>query len=173
MTHFVRTPKGTLSFKKNFYKYIFIADNISMYIMCVILCLFSALSLRVGTLQISIIIIIIINNPQWHRPWHTHQMQCRLSACLRPSAASQDCIPWRHGFLEARMHKVSTPRMTATLRKSDHWFVFTHLVLLMGHNHQWPHWKFELRLVLRVHVCMCVWCVCCTSIVIMYNCILF
>ena len=40
--------------------HIFIADNISilMYIMCVILCLFSALSRRVGTLQISIIIII-------------------------------------------------------------------------------------------------------------------
>ena len=30
-----------------------------MYIMCVILCLFSALSCRVGALQISIIIIII------------------------------------------------------------------------------------------------------------------
>ena len=37
----------------------FIADNISVsvYIMCVILCLFSALSCRVGTLQNSIIII--------------------------------------------------------------------------------------------------------------------
>ena len=31
-----------------------------MYIMCVVLCLFIALSLRVGALQISIIIIIII-----------------------------------------------------------------------------------------------------------------
>ena len=31
-----------------------------MYIMCVILCLFSALSRRVGALQISIIIIILI-----------------------------------------------------------------------------------------------------------------
>ena len=31
-----------------------------MYIMCVILCLFSALSRRVGALQISIIIIIIV-----------------------------------------------------------------------------------------------------------------
>ena len=42
--------------------YIFIVDNISisMYIMCGILCLFSALSRRVGALQISIIIIIII-----------------------------------------------------------------------------------------------------------------
>ena len=41
--------------------YIFIADNISisMYIMCVIQCLFSALSRRAGALQISIIIIII------------------------------------------------------------------------------------------------------------------
>ena len=40
--------------------YIFIADNISilMYIMCVILCLFSALSRRVGALQISIILFI-------------------------------------------------------------------------------------------------------------------
>ena len=39
----------------------FIAENISilMYIMCVILCLFSTLSCRVGVLQISIIIIII------------------------------------------------------------------------------------------------------------------
>ena len=38
------------------------ADNISisMYIMCVILCLLSALSRRVGALQISIIIIIIM-----------------------------------------------------------------------------------------------------------------
>ena len=41
--------------------YIFIADNISilMYIMCVILCLFSALSHRVDALQISIIIVVI------------------------------------------------------------------------------------------------------------------
>ena len=35
-----------------------------MYIMCVILCLFSALSRRVGTLQISFIIIIIIVHAQ-------------------------------------------------------------------------------------------------------------
>ena len=44
-----------------FLTYIFIADNISisMYIMCVILCLFSALSRRVCALQISIISIII------------------------------------------------------------------------------------------------------------------
>ena len=43
-----------------FLTYIFIADNITMslYIMCVILCLFSALSRRVGSLQISIIVII-------------------------------------------------------------------------------------------------------------------
>ena len=42
--------------------YIFIADNISilMYIMCVILCLFSALSRRVGALQMSIILYIYI-----------------------------------------------------------------------------------------------------------------
>ena len=42
------------------YVYSFIADNISisMYIMCVMLCLFSAFSRRVGALQISIIIII-------------------------------------------------------------------------------------------------------------------
>ena len=41
--------------------YIFVADNISisMYIMCVTLCLFSALSRRVGAVQISIIIITI------------------------------------------------------------------------------------------------------------------
>ena len=38
-----------------------IAVSISMYIMCVILCLFSALSRRAGVLQISI--IIIINRP--------------------------------------------------------------------------------------------------------------
>ena len=37
-----------------------ITFSISMYIMCVILCLFSALSRRAGALQISIIIIIII-----------------------------------------------------------------------------------------------------------------
>ena len=39
--------------------FFFIADNISiaMYIMCIILCLFSVLSCRVGSLQISIIII--------------------------------------------------------------------------------------------------------------------
>ena len=44
-----------------FLTYIFIADNVStsMYIMCVILYLFSALSCRVGALQISIIIITI------------------------------------------------------------------------------------------------------------------
>ena len=45
-----------------FFSYIytfFIADNIfiSMYIMCVILCLFSTLSCKLGALQISIIII--------------------------------------------------------------------------------------------------------------------
>ena len=41
----------------------FIADNISisMYIVCVILCLFSALSRRIGAVQMSIIIIIIGN----------------------------------------------------------------------------------------------------------------
>ena len=46
-------------FSSFFLIYIFIADNISisMYIMCVILCLFGALSRRVGALQISIIII--------------------------------------------------------------------------------------------------------------------
>ena len=37
----------------------FVTDNISVNIMCVILCLFSALSRRVRTLQISIIFIII------------------------------------------------------------------------------------------------------------------
>ena len=36
-----------------------ITFSISMYIMCVILCLFRALSRRVSTLQISIIIIIL------------------------------------------------------------------------------------------------------------------
>ena len=53
-----------------------IADNIfvSMYIMCVILCLFSALSRTVGALQISIIMMIIIINEAEHRlltlvPW--------------------------------------------------------------------------------------------------------
>ena len=51
-----------LAFSVLFLTYIFIVDNISisMYIMCVILCLFSALRRRVGALQISIIIIIII-----------------------------------------------------------------------------------------------------------------
>ena len=46
-----------------FLTYIFIADNISiwMYIMCVMLCLFSALRRRVSALQISIIIISIIS----------------------------------------------------------------------------------------------------------------
>ena len=44
--------------------YIFIANNISisMYIMCVTLCLFGALSRRVGALQIS---VIIIKNGGW------------------------------------------------------------------------------------------------------------
>ena len=43
-----------------FLMYIFIADNISisMYITCLILCLFSALSRRVGALQISIIVTV-------------------------------------------------------------------------------------------------------------------
>ena len=43
--------------------YIFVAENISvsMYIMCVTLCFFSALSRRVGALQISIIIINIVS----------------------------------------------------------------------------------------------------------------
>ena len=46
-----------------YFLYIFITDNISisMYIMCVILGLFSALSCRVGALQISIIIITDFN----------------------------------------------------------------------------------------------------------------
>ena len=44
-----------------FNKKFFIADNIFilMYIMCVILCLFSGLSRRVGALQISVIIIYV------------------------------------------------------------------------------------------------------------------
>ena len=43
-----------------FFKSYFIADNISisMYVMCVMLCLFSTLIRRVGTLQISIIVVI-------------------------------------------------------------------------------------------------------------------
>ena len=51
-----------ISFFFSFLTYIFIADNISilMCIMRVILSLFSALSYRVGALQIFIIIIIII-----------------------------------------------------------------------------------------------------------------
>ena len=46
--------------------YSFIADNISisMYILCVILCLFSALSRRVSALQISIIIIMETDAPE-------------------------------------------------------------------------------------------------------------
>ena len=56
-------PSSTLcvSFSFFFLVYIFITDNISisMYIMCIMLRLFSALSHRVGSLQISIIIIII------------------------------------------------------------------------------------------------------------------
>ena len=54
-------PLSTLKVKLFFFfSYIFIADNISIsrYTMCVILCLFSALSCRVGALQISIMIII-------------------------------------------------------------------------------------------------------------------
>ena len=45
-----------------YFIYVFIIDNISisMFIMCVILCLFSALSRWVGALQISIIIITIL-----------------------------------------------------------------------------------------------------------------
>ena len=55
-------PLSTLcvSFFSFLYIYFFIADNISIsiYIMCVLLCLFSNLSRRVDALQISIIIII-------------------------------------------------------------------------------------------------------------------
>ena len=41
-------------------EHMLIAFSTSVYIMCVILCLFSALSRRVGALQISIIIIIYL-----------------------------------------------------------------------------------------------------------------
>ena len=44
----------------SFFGFIFYTFSISMYIMCVVLCLLSALSHRVGASQISIIIIIII-----------------------------------------------------------------------------------------------------------------
>ena len=61
-------------------KYIFIADNISisMYIMCVILCMFSTLSRRVGALQISIIIFIIIKSLAnfWACDWWICLQQC-------------------------------------------------------------------------------------------------
>ena len=79
----------------SFLIYILIADNIpiSLYIMCVILCLFSALSHRVGTLQISVIIIIIINishcvyfitESLWHRSplLRAIQIQRTLSSSL-------------------------------------------------------------------------------------------
>ena len=51
-----------LAFIKCFFKaflifLLLVTFSISMYIMCVTLCLFSALSCRVGALQISIIII--------------------------------------------------------------------------------------------------------------------
>ena len=57
-----------LAFLNFLYTYIFIADNISisMYVTCVILCLFSALSRRVGALQISIIIIVIATEGMWY-----------------------------------------------------------------------------------------------------------
>ena len=47
--------------------YIFIADNISIsvYVMCVILCLLTAFSCMVGTLQISIIIIMANSCYTW------------------------------------------------------------------------------------------------------------
>ena len=49
--------------KENIFKtfLLLIVFSISMYIMCVILCLFSALSRRVGDLHISINIIIIMH----------------------------------------------------------------------------------------------------------------
>ena len=52
-----------------------------MYIMCV--CLFSALSRRVGVLQISIIIIIIVH-PEIHFSYYFHPEVHTLSEIFHP-----------------------------------------------------------------------------------------
>ena len=54
---------------------------ISMYVMCVILCLFSVWSSRVGTLQISIIIILRVN------------YQCRLFHSVRTAPPPPPRLP--------------------------------------------------------------------------------
>ena len=62
--------------------YNFIADNISilMYIMCVILCVFSALSRRLGALQMSIIVIIMAKVQTTTKEEAKHPVQWALNA---------------------------------------------------------------------------------------------
>ena len=62
MVHLNPCLHDVLAFLSFFLTYIFTADNISisMYVMCVTPCLLSAVSHRVGALQMFIIISIII-----------------------------------------------------------------------------------------------------------------
>ena len=60
--------------------------SISMYIMCVILCMFSALSRRVGALQISIIIIIICHALLYLDRWTQN------SCCPHPLTIVTDVV---------------------------------------------------------------------------------
>ena len=77
-------PLSTLSVSFLFLIYIFIADNISisMYIMCVILCLFSALSGRVGAFanlhyyNFVIVFVVVVIFGCYILPWA--DMLCRM-----------------------------------------------------------------------------------------------
>ena len=96
--------------------YILIADNISilLYIMCVILRLFSALSHRVGALQISVIIIIInishcvyfITESLWHRSplLRAIQIQRTLSSSLWANWQGPGPRNWHFFFCCTKRH---------------------------------------------------------------------
>ena len=61
-----------------------ITFSTSVYIMCVVLCLFSALSRRVGALQISIIIIIYLylNASETKETWVDFRKNRVTETCL-------------------------------------------------------------------------------------------
>ena len=72
-------------FSSFFLTYIFIDGNtsISIYIMCVILCLFSALSRRVGALQFPLLLVLVL---------FTAQFKQGKSNCIQYSQNARVCV---------------------------------------------------------------------------------
>ena len=128
-----------------FLRRIFIADkiSISMYIMCVILCLFSVLSRRVGALQISIIDVnVCLNMTVCHaqadiKIWYNYgAMNLMLGCCsLSQSKKSSSC----------RSSLNQSMTLSSIIVFSTDW---------------WQCAMTVVRVAAQASPCFCIWCVC-------------